>query len=203
MINLNEKMMRFISLCILILFVSLGCKKRYVLKGRLMSTCDVTASNEELTLRVGGKMYGEHFHGVTDENGNFEIPYESSKFKTLVLRNKMSAIPVGNVDVGKVYNAIKYSVIISLSVDSSYTSLDTLVIRGNKYAGPFQSGIIDTLDNFYIEQNDEEVIKYGQLEYSQKVNYLLMSNGVNEWSKSESFNIQVCDGIYHEVTIKL
>jgi hypothetical protein len=194
-------MARYFVFILVVLTFSVGCKKNYVLKGRVMKFCGVPYAYEEVSLRVGGKMYGESFSATSDANGYFEIPYESNKNRRIILKQIMSDIPAGNLDLGNVYYALTYSAEVSLQVNNSYTSNDTLLIEGTKYPGPFHSGVIDTLTNLIMPTYEENLAEYGTFKYPGNVKYSLISNGVVKRGSADPFEFEICDGIYHLAVI--
>lgn len=156
---------------VFVVLLLVGCKNKkteYTIEGYLMSTCDLPASNKQLSLyqesvtltSIGG--YLKDFS--TDENGYFKVVYQAENSGKLSIRSNgeiLKGIPSKkNLNIGKVYNnppSVKF--IVRLQVNNAYTANDTLHYYDwnypqngashwvKKIAGPFQSGIIDTVQN--------------------------------------------------------
>lgn len=142
--------------------------KEYTLEGRLMSSCDMPASNKEMSLyqeattltSVGG--YLKDFS--SDENGYFKVTYIAENSGKLSIRANgvlIDGIPSReDINIGNVYhNPPAVNFVIRLQANNAYTANDTLYYYDwnypqngashwvKKIAGPFQSEIIDTVAN--------------------------------------------------------
>ncbi len=190
-------MNRFVFLIFVILSFITSCKKSYVLKGRLYNSCGIPSSQTNLSLKVGGKN-GDSFDATTDLDGFFEIPYEGRDMFIRYIPNIISDLPSGNVDIGNVYTNISYSLIVSLSIVNPLTSNDTIEIKGTKYPGPFQSGILDTIDFLSLNMDD---IKYGILSYPQNIEYKINLIDTSYWNESEIFNVEICSIPYYQTAL--
>ena len=210
--------MKKVFCMVLITVMLVGCKDKkteYTLEGYVMSSCDLPASNKQFSLyqesvtltSVGG--YLKDF--TTDENGYFKVAYIPENSGKLSIRSNgdiLIGIPSKkNLNIGKVYNnppAVKFTV--RLQVNNAHTANDTLYYYDwnypqngashwiKKIAGPFQSGIIDTVlnagyMNFPIEYQGNPVMR---------VNYY-----VNDYQSNEDATVTTpfCSGSFSQAVL--
>jgi hypothetical protein len=153
----------------ILLFVLLtACtkNKEYVLTGRLMQSCDTPAANKDALIYFSNTgLFPEPsttLEFTTDGNGYFEVkhnePFSNFSVRTSAAHSvlEVSSIPDDN-DLGDVYlfpPSVSYY--LYLDVSNAFTESDTLVYNNHgwpqdgrdkllKIAGPFQSGIVDTV----------------------------------------------------------
>lgn len=203
---------------LIVFFTLIGCKnknKEYTLEGRLMSSCDLPASNKQMSLyqeSITLTSNGGYLKDFTcDENGYFKVVYKAENSGKLSIRTNgeiLRGIPSKkNLNIGKVYNnppSVKF--IVRLRVNNAYTANDTLYYYDwnypqngashwvKKIAGPFQSGIIDTVQNagylsFPIEYEGNPFMR---------VNYY-----VNSYQSNEDAIVftPLCSGTFSEAVL--
>lgn len=176
---------------IIISLALFGCKSKnqqYTIEGRLMSSCTTPSSNKKILLAqekglltIGGALVKEF---TCDENGYFKVMYNPKNGGKITLKSSgrlIENIPSHkNIQLGIVYfNPPPVNFKIRLQVNNPYTSSDTLYYYDwnfpqngashweEKIAGPFQSGIIDSVINasymdfpFRYGENPEMNISY-------------------------------------------
>ncbi len=128
-----------------------------------MLTCDTPAANREFSIyqdpitltSIGGFLKD----ATCDENGYFKVTYKPKNGSKLSIRSKgivLENIPCKkNLNIGKVYiNPSSMNIVLKIKANQSYTSSDTLYYYDlgtshleQKIAGPFVSGIIDTVES--------------------------------------------------------
>lgn len=140
----------------------------YTLTGTLYENCTFTpAANVNLVLwGYDGSVFQEDVTGVkgsatTDENGNFSISYEKQPIRvdlSLETSNGINSLKVmkgipnnENLELRNVFISNRGKLKITLDVINTYNSSDTLFIstsgKTTAFNGPFNSGILDTIEN--------------------------------------------------------
>ncbi len=148
-----------------------SCRNRdveYTIEGRLMSSCGTPASNKTMSLYQEGvtlTSIGGYLKDFScDENGYFKVVYKAETSGKLSIKANgtiLEKIPCKkNIDIGEVFlNPPSVNFTIKLQVNNAHTENDTLYYYDwnypqngashwvKKIAGPFQSGIIDSVVN--------------------------------------------------------
>lgn len=130
--------MRLVIYVFAILTLLNSCKKEknktYIIKGRFINSCDGSPIvNQAVNISQNGSkggMYGKSLNGVylrsfTDENGVFEIEYETNHTAPLKL-NSCEGIPIENLDLGDIAFSFSPKVFYKVKVNNPYTNFDTL-----------------------------------------------------------------------------
>lgn len=189
--------------------VSSNCDKKkndpknfHILKGRVMQNCTTPYASSKILLAGDsgyGKLFCEDINGnkefYTDENGYFEIKYRKNGGAGILYApyKAMSFIPIWNknLDIGEVNLNGRVSFVIKLQVTNPYTANDTLIYGdlnnyssgGIKLAGPFSSGIIDTVFN---TPYTEYPVTYGKIPKKQ-INYFIKSGTSKSTTAEQPF----------------
>src|SRR5690554_1927588 len=188
---------------------------KYTVKGRLMHDCGVPAAN---VTDVSFKQHGQPLFGQkgmflsfnTDAEGYFEVVYNRKDANSLdmeILKNGpiLEGIPaMKNLDLGEVFWGTPiFSYVRYLEVNNPYTTNDTLILPDYntgigvaKYiAGPFESGVIDTIWNFpYMSK-----IHFGKTPKYEPYFALTTDNG---WRYAEIHLNDLCfEGMYEAVLV--
>lgn len=148
------------------LFFSCNRKtKQYVLKGRLVNSCDGSpGANQALEIRqrpissgLGGSTKNKTRiteNIVTNANGEFVLVYETNHTRELEITidsqrySNIFDLPVENLDLGDIPYKGKSVVYCKIKVNNPYTALDTLVYSelyaypGIQMIGPFHDTIL-------------------------------------------------------------
>lgn len=213
-------MKNYVTLCFFCLaFLLMGtkCKNKkatQTIKGRVMLNCTTPYANGLLRLK-GNMGYAPGFckdesgnrEFYTDANGYFEFKYIFNGNKgTLHAPNAaLNLIPIDKelVDIGELTLNSKVNFYIKLNVNNAHTAYDTLQIPdyhnmyslyGIKIAGPFASGVVDTIVGWsYIHYP----IKYNQ---TPKLFFNYIISGVN---KSFYFETPLCNNGFSEAVITI
>ena len=142
-----------------------SCKpKQVTIEGRLMADCNVPLANQSGTIHQKGMYAGKVADFTSDENGYFKAVFEPKGHGNIC---RIALEGGGTIleeirfteytELGEVYAnppSVRYYLL--LDVQNAYTELDTIHYRNCgapqdgrpswlKKAGPFQSGIIDTV----------------------------------------------------------
>lgn len=157
----------------LILFLIASCNKnkKVFVEGILMEDCNTPAANTPLIALQDDYNHALFSSDVWEEfttNSQGYFRFEAKKNVTVHLNLKsqmtrlMNDIEIGNnnLNIGKVYSErFLTKHVINLDVQQPYTENDTLILiyKNNTsnpsynefkyYTGPFQSGILDTMEN--------------------------------------------------------
>lgn len=208
------------------LFVS--CTKNnnqeYVLTGRLMQSCETPAANKDgLIYFDGGGLLNNPsttLEFTTDENGYFEVKHNEpfTEFSVRTSANhsvlEVNSVPDDN-DLGEVYifpPSVSYY--LYLDVSNAFTESDTLVYNNHgwpqdgrdkllKIAGPFQSGIVDTV---YMATNMNHLpIDFNNMINNnlqeRTINYRIINENTNDHPvKSVDFPTSYCVEDFIDVT---
>jgi hypothetical protein len=213
---------------LLVLFLLTACGKDEetitTIEGQLMASCDVPAANTSgFILTNDGLLSGPgiSLSFTTDENGYFKVSHrgKADQLNSFIVRVqgssdvlKVPGLPGDNKDLGKVYiNPPTVNYYLKLEViNSDYTNLDTLhfsnggfPVNGQapwlKLAGPFTTGIIDTIQNA-INPNVFP-IHFGSSTVPQK-RILYYMNEYDSWNEKEvHFPTPHCVDEYQTVTL--
>ena len=214
---------------ILILILASACKKitnsndPVVIEGILMASCDVPAANKSgFIITDDGLLSGPgiSLSFTTDEKGYFKITHtgkESVDKFTVRVQGSSDVLRVTNLsgnkkNLGKVYiNPPTASYYLELQVNNaSYSELDTLYYQnGNfpqneetpwcKIAGPFSSGIIDTIPIIY--NMTALPLSFGS-SIVPEIRLLYHINEYDSWTVKEvNFNSPHCVNEYQTVTL--
>lgn len=164
-------MKRLISLRAIVLLLAACTKnsnnKEVTVTGRLMQSCDTPAANKDgiIYLSGGGLLNNPStsLEFTTDENGYFKVIHDKSFSEFSVRTSANHSVLEANIsgdekELGDVYiNPFPTNFVIKLDVKNPYTENDTLVLLDfsdpdpfaqQLIAGPFQSGLIDSVKNF-------------------------------------------------------
>mgnify|MGYP005827338927 CR=1 FL=1 len=199
--------------------------REVTVEGRLMSGCNTPAANTTGSFHyTSGMSWEEWAEFTTDENGYFKVKkqIEGSTIdlyvdgNSQVLRNiKLSQ--KDHLDLGEVYTfPPSVSYYLYLEVDSAYTEFDTLTYSNGgwphdgrepwlKIAGPFQSGIIDTV-HLLSNINDLPINFESKINNnfpSKKVHYYVGEYESWKEKESPSFTTAYCKDEYQDVTLKI
>lgn len=194
-----------IVLILTLLVLTVSCKKDYTITGKI--GCNTPLANQEVTIRVGGAMYGERFKGVTDSNGKFTISYSAKKGSLIHLVNYLGDIPAGTKDIGTVGSGLVHYSIIYINALNPLTVNDTLFLSAYdvgvnlQIPGPFVSGVIDT---FWVGNPnlEEEDIKFG-VPYSFSIPAAIIKNGVGSTIYSSRYPVEYCSTELHSTYITI
>ena len=217
-----KKLINYIFVTLILTSCVKHMNREVIVEGRLMSSCSTPAANTTGSFHyTSGMSWEEWAKFTTDENGYFKVKkqIEGSTIDlyvgSQVLRNiKLSQ--KDHVDLGEVYifpPSVSYY--LYLEVDSAYTENDTLSYYDwgypqnggehweKKLAGPFSSGIIDTVHN---------AVNLGALPLSFesstdpkiKLNYYM--NDYDSWTDDDKYiyiSTPHCVEEYQNVTLKI
>lgn len=208
------------------LFVS--CSKQnnqeHRLSGRLMQSCNTPAANKDGLIYFSGGGLLNHpsttLEFTTDENGYFEVIH-NKRFTEFSVRTsaahsvlEVNSVPDDN-DLGDVYlfpPSVSYY--LYLDVSNAFTESDTLVYNNHgwpqdgrdkllKIAGPFQSGIVDTV---YMATNMNHLpIDFNNMINNnlpeRTINYRIINENTNDHPvKSVDFPTSYCVEEFIDVT---
>jgi hypothetical protein len=219
-----HKLRIYLLLILPIALMSSNCKKNkndpdkfQVLKGRIMENCTTPYASKLIKLS-GDNALSDLFcvdvngnnEFYTDANGYFEITFrKNGNWGTLYAPYKViTFIPIGSnecLDIGEVNLNGSVNFLIQLQANSSYTINDTLIIpdynssnTGDqiKIAGPFSSGVIDTVMN---RSYTNYPLKYSELPRSD-INYYFTGYGELRFL---NFNTPFCQSNLSEVLITI
>ena len=158
--------MKLLTIILSALFL-FSCKpKQVTIEGRLMADCNVPLANQSGTIHQKGMYAGKVADFTSDENGYFKAVFEpkgQGNICRIALEGGGTILEeirfTEHTELGEVYaNPVTLKYFLKLEVNNnSYSNLDTLVYSNGgfpyngkpswiKRAGPFHSGIIDTID---------------------------------------------------------
>ena len=219
-----KKLINYIFVVLLLVSCEKSKNKSLTIEGRLMSGCNTPAANKEGSIRTYDALSGPGIvlDFITDDNGYFKISHNEkgsiSKFYVNVEGGsdvlRVHYYPEDHKKLGDIYiNPFPTNFIISLDVQNSYTSNDTLAIRdyssSDPFAqrlipGPFTNGFLDSVVNDYYNlfPISRSSVTNGNTPTHSVIFYLRsLPNYIGDKQK-ESFSIApICSGEFAEVEL--
>ena len=199
-------------------------KKEVSVTGRLMESCDTPAANKDGIIRLSGGGFlnkpSTSLEFTTDENGYFKVTHNEA-FSAFSVRTSANhsvleaSISGDEKELGEVYifpPSVSYY--LYLDVSNAFTESDTLVYNNHgwpqdgrdkllKIAGPFQSGIVDTvymatnMNHLPIDFNNMININLPE----RTINYRIINENTNDHPvKSVDFPTSYCVEEFIDVT---
>ncbi len=173
-----------------IVFFSCG-KEKEMLKytGTLYKDCAKNpAAHVELRVyqedenSLGLKSGGELARFITDDNGFFSVTFEDDngapiQIETINIANPymlgvtvIQNIEQKSIDLGDIYLNNRGNAYVFIETTQNYNSTDTLHIWNKKYAGPFSSGAIDSIIDYYFVKQYSYLIEDDKIKYRWALN---------------------------------
>ena len=205
---------------VLTLFSS--CKKEknkmYTIKGRYINACDGSPIvNEVIVITQHGSkggMYDNSLNSVyierhTDENGEFEINYETNHTAPLKINN-CEGIPIENLDLGNISLIYNSEVFYKVKVNNTYTNIDTLTFGFTDNApvplylmnGPFHDTIIGikhitntSIAKLTYDSDLKKIITIDTIENISAFYYINANSYINPPRNNQVLNVKTCNTI--------
>lgn len=214
--------MRLVIYTFLILTMFSSCKKEknrtYTIKGRYINACDGSpVVNEVIVISQNGSrggMYGNSLNNVylekhTDENGEFEINYETNHTTPLKVNN-CEGIPIENLDLGDIPLIYNSKIFYKVKANNIYTNLDTLTFSfTNLYPmptyimnGPFHDTIIGikyitntSIAKLKYDSNLKKIITVDTIANISAYYRININSSVNPSGNNQVLNVKTCNTI--------
>ncbi|MGM0480164.1 MAG: hypothetical protein ACQERC_13155 [Bacteroidota bacterium] len=216
-----KKIISYIFVTLLLISCSKQKNQEHTLTGRLMQSCEIPAANKDgiIYFSGGGLLNNPSItlEFTTDDNGYFEVdhnePFTEFSVRTSPANSvlEVDSIPGDDNDLGEVYlfpPSVSYY--LYLEVSNAFTESDTLLYNNHgwpedgrdellKIAGPFQSGIVDTV---YMATNMNHLpIDFNDTLPKRTINYRIINENTNDHPvKSVDFPTSYCVEEYIDVT---
>ena len=215
----------FVAIVTLLTACTKNNNKEVTVTGRLMQTCETPAANRNGIIHLsGGGLFNNpstSLEFTTDENGYFKVTHDKS-FSEFSVRTSANhsvleaSISGDEKELGEVYifpPSARYYLYLE-ATNNTYTEFDTLTYSNGgwphdgrepwlKKAGPFSSGIIDTVHllthindlpmNYNKMKNNEFTLK--------RIHYYLGEYDSSNEQISDQFSTSYCQEDYQTVTL--
>jgi hypothetical protein len=221
-----KKIISSIAIVVLITACTKNNHKEVTVTGRLMQSCDTPAANKNGLIHLpGGGILSKpstKLEFTTDENGYFKVTHDKS-FSTFSVRTSanhsvldVSSLGGDEKELGEVYvfpPTARYYLTLHVN-NNNYNELDTLTYSNGgfphdgrdpwlKKAGPFQSGVIDTVH--LLSHTNDLPVSFNELNNTEitkkKIHYYL--GEYDSWNErvSHYFSTAYCQEGYQTVTL--